>query len=115
MTHPPSSVAKSQPSAPQKAHTVSLVSSTPPLRNDLNQMMLHPPVETAGTLGAVHGMAVQKAEIVPAPTRIPTFVNPLACRFTGEGGKSFLTRDVAGDSTFEKCTEKATVSDFEGR
>lgn len=47
----PSNVARSQPSAPQKAHTVFLVSSTPPLRNDLNQMVLHRPVEIAPYCG----------------------------------------------------------------
>jgi hypothetical protein len=34
-----------------KVHTVFLVSSTPPLRNDLNQMVLHRPVETAPLIG----------------------------------------------------------------
>jgi hypothetical protein len=41
------------PDDPQKDHTVFLVSSTPPLRNDLNQMVLHRPVELAGVLGNI--------------------------------------------------------------
>ena len=46
-TRPPSNAAISRPSAPQKDHTVSLVSSTPPP----NQIVLHRPVETAPFFG----------------------------------------------------------------
>jgi hypothetical protein len=53
-TRPPSNDAICRPSAPQKDHTVFLVSSTPPLRNDLNQMVLHRPVETAPFSGKLN-------------------------------------------------------------
>jgi hypothetical protein len=46
-TRPPSNGAICRPSAPQRAHTVFLVSSTPPP----NQIVLHRPVETAGVFG----------------------------------------------------------------
>ena len=46
-TRPPSKVAICHASAPQQDHAVLLVSYTTPLRNDLNQMVLHRPVETA--------------------------------------------------------------------
>src|SRR5271168_3328158 len=47
-TLPPSSDAICRSSAPQKVHTVFLVSSAPPLkRTDFYQMVLHRPVEPA--------------------------------------------------------------------